>query len=256
MRTRHRYGTFRARQFAGLPRGNFYKARRVGRRAFRRILWRDTIAQQHWRSCSTAQSTIVTSTNANNAIWTNARQIASSFWTTGGGLILPEGANPTFTGDLTVRGGLFRMYFHLGSGGNNFPVEITVYKVWIRDATSLTVNAFPPFQTGASAETIACADPSTFPGSLGPSGGTGQFQQQYRIIHSRTIILPNIINEAAGVYTDFMRIKKVDQNIHNDNNHQIFYWIRIVNRDAAGVNVTISVDRSMSFTGDVDENAA
>lgn len=86
-----------------------FKSRRVSGRRMRNILWRDTMAKQHYRSNMAAGNTITTFTNTNlmSCIFAEALNLSGFFYSSAGGAINPDSATalPTFHNDIIIRGG-------------------------------------------------------------------------------------------------------------------------------------------------------
>jgi len=87
-----------------------FKAKRTSRKAFTRHLWNSTLFKEHYRSLRAISASFGTNTNTNDLVLAldAAYFVGSSpFWTTTGGAINPDVgvAVPSFTGDITLRGG-------------------------------------------------------------------------------------------------------------------------------------------------------
>ena len=96
---------------AGFASGIKFKSRKIRPRQFRKILWRDTQALQHYRSMGAGSGAI--STPVGSSTMTVATVDAmdngiNSFWTATGGTLTPDTgvAVPIFRGNITVRGGM------------------------------------------------------------------------------------------------------------------------------------------------------
>jgi hypothetical protein len=97
---------------SGRGSGLGFSKRRTSKRTFRRLLWNGSTAQPHYRSNNAIVSGFSTPANASQmscSLFSTRRFGGSSFWTTAGGAINPDGgAIPTFnTTDFTVRGGMY-----------------------------------------------------------------------------------------------------------------------------------------------------
>jgi len=99
----------------GTLQGIQFKSRKLTKRAWRRKLWQDTLAVQHYRSSGVGTATLTTSTALGdgsvtiiNPTFIGAPSATTAFWTVAGGLqATDEGATAvTFDEtDLVIRGG-------------------------------------------------------------------------------------------------------------------------------------------------------
>jgi len=107
-----------------------FRSRKLSRRRFKKLLWNDTILSTHWRSLFAASTTIVTQTNSTTltiATINPMRPSGVAFWTGAGGLRSTDiGVTPPlFSGDITVRGGMWGMNFRNTS--STLPVSMKLY---------------------------------------------------------------------------------------------------------------------------------
>lgn len=114
-RRRRSYGRARklnsATDQSGYARGLTYRSRGLRRKAFSRLIWKNTIASDHWRSFGS--STVAGRTAAAQLSGTITRVLPlfqgnSPFWTAAGGAQPTDtgGTVPLFQGDIILRGGM------------------------------------------------------------------------------------------------------------------------------------------------------
>jgi len=117
-----------------------FKSRKIGPRAWRRVLWRDTLAESHYRStfCFVISNAFSESTtlgsgvvNVCPAITINQNPfhaVGTEFWTGAGGAagINANVTPPQFLGDIVLRGGIIR--FTLANPDTGIP---QLLKVWL-----------------------------------------------------------------------------------------------------------------------------
>lgn len=99
---------------SGRGNGLNFRSRRLKGRQWRSILWRDTVAKQHYRSNSAVLSTFTTPADAISYQGFSIPALrfgGNTFYTTAGGAIAPDSAQvlPVFTGDTIIRGGMIGM---------------------------------------------------------------------------------------------------------------------------------------------------
>lgn len=92
-----------------------YKSRKIRSRTFKRILWRDTLSQNHYRSSGTGLATLATGTTQGigtvlevDPLFIGTPGPTTAFYTATGGLLPQDltGTTATFgTGRLVIRGG-------------------------------------------------------------------------------------------------------------------------------------------------------
>lgn len=110
-----------------------FKSRRVGQRRWRSVLWRDTLAQTHYRS-NNAINTI--NTNSGNAQQYQTTPFAAlriggqQFYTQAGGAIPPDGGTVgLFLGNIVIRGGIIGMRVcNINSGATTIGVRVYLIK--------------------------------------------------------------------------------------------------------------------------------
>lgn len=132
-RFKRRRSTITQTSQSGVGRKTQYRGRRLGKRAIRRILWRDTIFSPHYRSVSAVSSTIASPASNNTA--TNVRfpllnYGGGAFWTAAGGAkgVDVSQTVPLFDGDITIRGGLVGAT--ITNGSTTDPVMVNIYYLW------------------------------------------------------------------------------------------------------------------------------
>jgi len=125
----------------GKPYGGLqFRGRKLSKRRYRNVLWRDTIAKAHYRSYAHLALTSAGALPAgfgngltymrpaitvNDAIWHT-----DPFWTAIGGAQSIDASVPVplFRGDITLRGGFAR--FTTSNPDTGVPVRIKVFGVW------------------------------------------------------------------------------------------------------------------------------
>lgn len=218
-----------------------FRTRRTPARRWRRMLWNDTIAKQHYRS----MDDIATPANTPNTIIdANFFQVAglpNSFWTPGGGAQAadPGVLVPTFSGDITLRGGIARIALanrvNPADTAPSDPVRCTVYAIWSNSNTAsftFPVNPVPIMW-----------DPSAIP----------DFHRYGRVLFRRETILKGD-GEALQCYFKF-KPQKIDQAIFNLGGSKLVWFIvlsQMTNTEATAVaeNVDIVTSHSISFSAD------
>nr|UOF81678.1 putative capsid protein [Cressdnaviricota sp.] len=237
-------GTFTSQSASGL--NTRYKTRRIRPRAWRKILWRDTMAKTHYRSVGQGSGTITTGTSQGNGnvvtaypTFIGVPSATTAFWTATGGLNPPDtgGATPTFAlGDLTIRGGIIGTTVSCQDTiTNEIGVTISVVKLMKRPNTAL-VPASNPW--GCQID------------------GDPEFTTQFgKVLYKRTAIL-------SGAYPHLtvqhrLRVQKIDQEIWGTSlGDQVVFIISCANlqtADSETLNLTTYHD--MSFSGDVVSEA-
>lgn len=129
-----------------------YRSRRLSRRRWRNVLWRDTLAQQHYLSSSTTFTTFSLGGTANPATVDsdvgNAGAIPNSFWTTAGGANGADGSTmPTVHGDVVIRGGRISIEFlNPDNTTNPQTVFVRLWLVQLKDEWDSTIPATTLFK--------------------------------------------------------------------------------------------------------------
>lgn len=124
-----------------------FRARRVTRKQWRRILWRDSIQESHWRSFAhLAIANLTISTGFGNGVVYMRPAITVEnnpyhtlpFWTVAGGAqqLNEADAVPLFKGDITLRGGICRIVV---TNSDIQPVRAKVWAIWAERTPSTNV---------------------------------------------------------------------------------------------------------------------
>lgn len=122
-----------------------FKSRRLRPRAFRSLLWKDTIASTHYRTNGSALGSLVTPAGAITMTLGRAQAFdngVAPFWqATGGALSKDPGiAVPVFKGNIVIRGGIVGIRIH------NLPtavMDINVSVYLIRNAPRPSYTNLP-----------------------------------------------------------------------------------------------------------------
>lgn len=260
---RSRFGKRRARAqgyttSSGSGHATGFRSRRLGRRRWRSVLWRDTIAVQHYRSYAHRALTIAIPAGVGNGVvhfvpmigvQNNAQRVdhvGTEFWTGAGGA-QPEDDNTVgaYRGDLTIRGGICRLTLSNPDVGDS--LRVVVYAVFgnpnPRDFIALLQDQ--PRSSGW--------DPSS----------QFDFKQFGRVVYSREFML-----EPGGkAFTLVHRLKpqKIDQDIYRGSTvgvipatvrlagSQWYWWIFAVpvsDYNTTGFAISGLTSFNLSFTGD------
>jgi len=209
-----------------------FRSRRLRPRQWRRVLWRDTLSQTHYRSNSSNNFVL---TAAGTAFQYQIGQAAAlrisgnQFFTAGGGLILPDPPAATaFIGNITVRGGIIGIRI----ANMNATVTAQEVKVYlIKTSRNFVVANIP-------ANRFLGWDPTIEP----------DFQLNVgRIVMAREAILEN------GSSVDFkfrLRPFKIDRDEY-DNDKNSFLWVIMWNdNEGAASAVSVAPYYNISFAAD------
>lgn len=128
----------------GRPYGGGYRARRIGVRRWRSIIWRDTAAKPHYRAVSSGFQPLTgpalgtpnvcaiymfPALQTVNGTFQPNHSIGARFWEPGIVQDIDFGvAPPLFQGDITLRGGIARLT--IGAYPENVGLRVRVYAVW------------------------------------------------------------------------------------------------------------------------------
>jgi len=104
----------------GIAKGLAYKTRRIGRTAWRRKLWNDTIAKAHYRSNGATSAITTTPVSATSLVTVQRGAIGvagAAFWTAAGGATSLDAGTPVpiFQDDIILRGGKVGISFYNAS---------------------------------------------------------------------------------------------------------------------------------------------
>jgi len=252
---RGRFAVRRRRRFSRTTRGKTYTnrasfatsvgtfgGRRTSVRRWRNMLWNDTIAKQHYRSVFDITGNFQTPNNLTQATINIQSALPNNFWTAAAGAKSPDtiGAIPTFTGDITLRGGIARIA--VSNRVNpvdtqpSDPVRVTIFAVW---TDSNTQGFLLP--TG-QVETMW--DPSLFP----------DFTRFGKVLFKRETILKGD-GESIQCYFKF-KPQKIDQPIFNLGGHKLIWFIlasQLTNTEADGgtpETLDFVLSHNVSFSAD------
>jgi len=139
----------------GRPHSTPYRAKRIGRRRWRGILWRDTLNAQHYRSLGSGLQPLTgPAVGTPNA---SAVYLFPALQTLGSGVFQPYHSNglafwengvenpdigvpvPLFRGDITLRGGIARLT--VGAYPENVILRVKVYAIWANKNPDIDVYA-------------------------------------------------------------------------------------------------------------------
>lgn len=210
-----------------------FRSKRLSRRRYKSILWRDTLNKSHYRSVAATLNTTQANASPTVAVIDSADGLPDDFWTTGAGLqALDTGVTPpTFTGDITVRGGKIGLTFMLD--GATYPVEVSVWLVKRSNGTP------PAFTTGPYGW-----DPSLVPDFYDDVG---------KIVMRRKKLL---LDESSWNVEFRLPIMKLDQATHNTTNTYLWIWTVQDVSDGGTATVRVNNYHNLSFSADAFEAAA
>lgn len=218
-----------------------FKTRRLRPRTFRRIIWRDTIASQHWRSVSDSTQSAVTPNNLIQAtLVSGINGLRDNFWTALGGAVASDSGVvvPTFVGDIILRGGMSRITVTNRANPSETmpsdPVRVTVFAVWTKsNPAALTFTSAPP----------TLWDPSL----------TADFDRYGKVMWKREALLKG----DGEVVEYFFRYKpqKIDQAEFNNGGSRLQWFVLVsqtsnVETTPTAETVDIVISHNVSFSGD------
>jgi len=222
-----------------------YKSRKLSKSAWRRKLWNDTLAVQHYRSIGVgpgvATSGSVQGTGENTLVFptfVGTPGPTTAFWTTTGGLQITDegGASVTFDEtDLVIRGGR---------------VGITVTcPDTITEELGVTVSVV---NTIANPD-IGLLNGTTTYGSNIDAGP--DFTRRFgRVLYRKTTILSNTFSNFT--YEHRLKVQKIDQETHGTVfGSQIVFIVTVTPLQTSPVteySLPYLAYHDMSFTGDTD----
>lgn len=210
-----------------------YRSRRLRPRAWRSILWRDTLAQSHFRSCFATNTlyTVAGTANQYQVInFTALRLGGNAFYTPAGGLVQPDGGvNPTFQGNIIMRGGI------IGLRLNNYDTgaqSVHVKAMLIKTSMDLTVSTLP-------ANVHIGWDPSLIT----------DFQRFIgKVVMQREALLTN---EECVDFKFRLRPWKIDKGLFESDANSFIWVLLISNVEGATTGVNACPYFNVSFAGDV-----
>lgn len=241
-RTRFRSGRSTTNRASGASSVGTFRGRRTSTQAWRRMLWKDTIAKQHFRSITDGTVAITT---PNNLISSTLNTISTmdNFWTAAGGAITADagGAVPTFNGDIILRGGIVRLCATNRVNSTDTtpsdPVRVTIYAVWRDTASTAAVLPILP------ANVSTMWDPSTLP----------DFQRFGKVLFKRETLLKGD-GEVTQVYVK-LKTQKIDQAVFINGGARLIFMVLVSqtsNTEAVPSAETIDfvVSHNLSFSSD------
>lgn len=231
---------------SGVGKSFGYRSRRIRPRKWKRILWRDTLANSHYRSTFDITNSLAAplATTAGAIPYLIQALPPVGFWTVGGGVQqLDVGVGPpAFTGDLVIRGGMIRLGL-----ANESTVEAVRARVWL-----LKSNKNPDFSKVVVNPTLVSSmwDPSLSP----------DFDEFGRVVLMREMTLLPVSNPLEIFYR--LPVQKIDQAEYLQTSPTIiggsqYYWYVVVSRMTLVNNLVAPALRavsshSLSFSGDVN----
>lgn len=220
-----------------------YRSRRVRGRRWRSILWRDTTAQNHFRStrslASAAAAPLLVTQKFIDVLYAAGTNTGiEPFWTPLGGLLPIDATTPTatFSGDKIIRGGKIKIDVTNLSDQDSIKVQAWLVFVTLNPA----VGVITPYV--APAAVAREFDPSHIP----------DFKRYGRVVLQReTILLP----ESRPWSVEYrLRPQKVDTNTWLNGGSQFVWFITQSSYSETDATVnTLQVVRSysLSFASDV-----
>lgn len=241
----------------GRPYSNNYRGRRLSKRKWRSVIWRDTLASQHYRSIQSglqpltgpaigtpnqAAVYLFPALQVTAGVFQQHHTVGSEFWISG---VQPPdigAAVPLFRGEITLRGGIARLM--VGAYPENVIMRIKVYAVWAnknpdKDVYGLINN------TNVQVEW----DPSVVP----------EFSTKFgKILYQREAMVP--VGESFEI-THRFKPQKIDQAVYRGAppaagnevaGNQLWWIVCIVPLDINGISgpVTCVNSFNLSFSAD------
>lgn len=214
-----------------------YRARRVGNRRWRGILWRDTQAKQHYRSVNVATHGVVVGGSTSTDLNVD-KAVQDNFWLAAGGAKSIDdslaASDALFKGDITIRGGQIAYKYHNGTGS---PLSLKLWLVFTVRQIDDDFTLPPTFGWGDDLTIIP------------------EFRRQFgKVVKGWDVKLED--GETWSVKWR-LRPQKVDQGTWNtaDGRGSQFNWIYAVYSDDGSSPSTsdshVLVNHNLSFSGDV-----
>ena len=246
---RRRFGRKRGRTTSwtmqnGTGKGLQYRSRRLRKRTYRRMLWKDTMFKDHWRSALVAVSAVSTPATVNTmtveafVVMTQVGTDTGAFWTTAGGAIekdLNKGV-PLFRG-ITIRGGVTKIKVVLPPGGVPTANDMYLCKIWM-----VWTNAAPQFTNVPSGAVSTAWDPS--------------MMTDFDTEVGRTVLVKEFnmsVNINPVVEVEYrLRCQKIDMDQYAfQNGLQPMWVIGLANISSnTSVECGVFVEHNVSFAGD------
>lgn len=134
---------------SGKTAANYFRGRKLTKRRWRNVLWRDTLAVQHYKSYAqlvdnqigllgTTLGKVIIKARPMITV-DNSWHHTAAFWQAGGGAQPVEagGTVEAFKGDITIRGGMCR--YTVANPESSVPILLKVFAVWTRKNPSMDV---------------------------------------------------------------------------------------------------------------------
>lgn len=227
----------------GSAQGLQYKSRKISKRAWRRKLWNDTLAQQHYRSAGVGPNVVVSSTaqgdgavNVINPTFIGVPGPTTAFWTVTGGLQITDegGTAVTFDEtDLVIRGGRIGLTI-------TCPDSIT-------EELGVTINVVRAF---ANPDYGLVTGTITYGSNL---DAAPDFNRRFgRVLYKKTAILSNTYSSVTLEHR--MQVEKIDQETFGTVlGGQILFIVVVTplqTSPAVAYQLPILTYHDMSFSGD------
>lgn len=220
-----------------------YRSRKLRKRAWRRKLWNDTLASQHYRSSGVNPVTITTSTAQGDGLVTalfptfiGAVGPATAFWTVAGGLQPTDAGAAAVTfdeTDLVIRGGRVGITITCPDTITE-EIGITIYVVQMYNDPDFTIQ--PTIVTY---------------GSMIDSAPDVN-RRLFKVLYNKSAILSNVYSSFSLEHR--LRVQKVDQETHGTRfGNQIAFYVTatpLQSSPAVGFDLPALVYHDLSFTGD------
>lgn len=191
---------------AGVASNYRFRSKRLSSRSYRSRLWNDSIMKTHYRSNQSIGFTLsapLSTASVSVGIQSAIASTAAPFWTSTGGAIQSDigVAVPTFTGDITLRGGMIGLRIS-NNVLDSTPVEADVY---------LLYSANNPTLAGIAAQ---------------PLGFEPSQLVDFKSLYGKVIMRKKVLIENANSIeiTHRLRVQKIDQNDWATNSKR-FYWM-------------------------------
>ena len=246
---RRRFGRKRGRVTSwtmqtGKGRGLQYRGRRVRKSTYRRMLWKDTMFKDHWRSAAVGVETHPTPASVDTmqivayTVLSNNGTDTDAFWTVGGGCIekdLNKGV-PLFRG-ITIRGGVIKCRVVIPPTGVPTVNDMYICKVWV-----VWTNAAPAFTNIPSTPVTQAWDPS--------------YMTDFDTEVGRTVLVKEFnmsVNVNPIVEVEYrLRCQKIDMDQYTfSNGMQPIFVIAVGNiSNSTSVDFGVFIEHNLSFAGD------
>lgn len=212
-----------------------FKSKKLSLRAYRGMLWRDSIMKQKWRTCQAftqSQLSAADSSKYSIVLYDAFGNSASPFWTPLGGTVQADlgTAVPTFIGDIIVRGGILGVRV-TNQAADASPLEIRI----ILFRTSTRQGSAPPVIANQSVgfDMTHLTDFNNFYG---------------KPLVNKTVLLENS-NVAEVKYR--LKVQKVDQFEYSQFTKRYYWMIGVGNAETAvAVNATVTQYWNAAFVAD------